>query len=43
MKQHLYPSDRSFFTPTTEWNDKRSSDHLWSGRFTIGQATGIIH
>jgi L-alanine-DL-glutamate epimerase-like enolase superfamily enzyme len=43
LKKHLYPTDKSYFAPTTEWNDKRSSDHLWSGRFTIGQKTGIIH
>jgi L-alanine-DL-glutamate epimerase-like enolase superfamily enzyme len=42
MKKHLYPTDKSFFAPTTEWNDKRASDHLWSGRFTIGQKTGIV-
>jgi L-alanine-DL-glutamate epimerase-like enolase superfamily enzyme len=41
-KKHLFPTDRSFFAPTPEWNDKRSSDHLWSGRFTIGQKTGIV-
>jgi L-alanine-DL-glutamate epimerase-like enolase superfamily enzyme len=41
-KKHLYPTDKSFFAPTPEWNDKRSSDHLWSGRFTIGQKTGIV-
>jgi L-alanine-DL-glutamate epimerase-like enolase superfamily enzyme len=41
-KRHLYPTDRSYFAPTPEWNDKRSSDHLWSGRFTIGQPTGIV-
>lgn len=43
IKKHLYPTDTSFFASTTEWNDLRSSDHLWSGRFTIGQKTGIIH
>jgi len=43
IKKHLYPTDKSYFAPTPEWNDKRSSDHLWSGRFTIGQTTGIIH
>jgi L-alanine-DL-glutamate epimerase-like enolase superfamily enzyme len=43
VKKHLYPTDKSYFAPTPEWNDKRSSDHLWSGRFTIGQKTGIIH
>lgn len=41
-KKHLYPTDKSYFAPTPEWNDKRSSDHLWSGRFTIGQPTGIV-
>ncbi len=41
-KKHLFPTDKSFFAPTPEWNDKRSSDHLWSGRFTIGQKTGIV-
>lgn len=42
VKRHLFPTDRSYFAPTPEWNDKRSSDHLWSGRFTIGQTTGIV-
>ena len=42
MKRHLFPTDKSFFAPTPDWNDKRSSDHLWSGRFTIGQKTGIV-
>lgn len=41
-KKHLFPTDKSFFAPTPEWDDKRSSDHLWSGRFTIGQKTGIV-
>jgi L-alanine-DL-glutamate epimerase-like enolase superfamily enzyme len=41
-KKHPFPTDKSFFAPTPEWNDKRSSDHLWSGRFTIGQKTGIV-
>ena len=41
-KKHLYPLDKSFFAPTPQWNDKRSSDHLFSGRFTIGQPTGIV-
>jgi L-alanine-DL-glutamate epimerase-like enolase superfamily enzyme len=41
-KKHLFPTDKSFFAPTREWDDKRSSDHLWSGRFTIGQKTGIV-
>ena len=43
VKKHLYPADKSYFAPTKEWDDLRSSDHLWSGRFTIGQKTGIIH
>lgn len=42
IKKHPFPTDRSFFAPTTDWNDKHSSDHLWSGRFTIGQPTGIV-
>jgi hypothetical protein len=42
IKKHLFPADKSYFSPTTEWDDKRSSDHLWSGRFTIGQPTGIV-
>lgn len=41
-KKHLYPLDKSFFAPTPQWNDKRSSDHLFSGRYTIGQPTGIV-
>jgi L-alanine-DL-glutamate epimerase-like enolase superfamily enzyme len=42
IRKHPYPADKSFFAPTPDWNDKRSSDHLWSGRFTIGQPTGIV-
>jgi L-alanine-DL-glutamate epimerase-like enolase superfamily enzyme len=42
VKKHFYPTDKSFFAPTPDWNDKRSADHLWSGRFTIGQKTGIV-
>jgi L-alanine-DL-glutamate epimerase-like enolase superfamily enzyme len=42
LKKHLFPADKSFFAPTPEWNEKRSEDHLWSGRFTIGQPTGIV-
>jgi L-alanine-DL-glutamate epimerase-like enolase superfamily enzyme len=42
IKKHLFPTDKSYFAPTPEWNDKRSSDHLWSGRFTVGQPTGIV-
>jgi L-alanine-DL-glutamate epimerase-like enolase superfamily enzyme len=43
VKKHPFPTDKSFFAPTPQWNDKRSADHLWSGRFSIGQTTGIIH
>jgi L-alanine-DL-glutamate epimerase-like enolase superfamily enzyme len=42
IRKHLYPTDQSYFVPTPQWDDKRSSDHLWSGRFTIGQPTGIV-
>ena len=42
IKKHLFPTEKSYFAPTTEWNEKRSEDHLWSGRFTIGQPTGIV-
>jgi L-alanine-DL-glutamate epimerase-like enolase superfamily enzyme len=42
LKKHLFPADKSFFAPTPEWNEKHSEDHLWSGRFTIGQPTGIV-
>lgn len=30
VKQHLNPKDKSYFAPTTEWDDKRSHDRLWS-------------
>lgn len=30
MRKHLIPSDKSYFEPTPEWNDKRSHDRLWS-------------
>ncbi|MDH6304816.1 L-alanine-DL-glutamate epimerase-like enolase superfamily enzyme [Parabacteroides sp. PH5-13] len=30
VKEHLHRSDKSFFKPTPEWNDKRSHDRLWS-------------
>jgi len=30
LKQHLDPKDKTFFEPTTEWNEKRSWDRLWS-------------
>ena len=42
LKKHLHPSDNSYFTPTPTWDDKRSADHLWSGRYTIGQKTGVV-
>lgn len=42
IRRHLFPTDKSYFAPTPQWDDKRSSDHLWSGRFTIGQPTGIV-
>ena len=29
-ERHLPRNDKSFFEPTTEWNDKRSHDRLWS-------------
>lgn len=30
VKQHLHPSDKTYFAPTDQWNDKRSHDRLWS-------------
>jgi L-alanine-DL-glutamate epimerase-like enolase superfamily enzyme len=30
VKEHLHPKDKSFFAPTTEWNDKRSHDRIFS-------------
>ncbi|CAN5733239.1 starvation-sensing protein RspA [soil metagenome] len=30
VKQHLHPSDKSYFEPTTQWNDKRSHDRVFS-------------
>jgi L-alanine-DL-glutamate epimerase-like enolase superfamily enzyme len=30
IKKHLIPSDKSYFAPTPEWNDKRAHDRLWS-------------
>lgn len=42
IKMHLYPVDKSYFAPTPEWDDKRAADHLWSGRYTLGQPTGIV-
>ncbi|MFC4870761.1 mandelate racemase/muconate lactonizing enzyme family protein [Negadavirga shengliensis] len=42
VKKHLFPPDKSYFAPTPEWDDKRAADHLWSGRYTLGQPTGIV-
>ena len=30
LKQHLIPTDKSYFAPTTEWDDKRSHDRTYS-------------
>jgi len=30
VKKHLISTDKSYFAPTPEWNDKRSHDRLWS-------------
>ena len=30
VKRHLSPKDKSFFAPTTEWNDIRSHDRIFS-------------
>ena len=30
LKQHLHPSDKTFFEPTPQWNDKRSHDRIFS-------------
>ncbi len=30
VKKHLLPTDKTYFAPTPEWNDKRSHDRLWS-------------
>ncbi len=30
LKKHLHPSDKTYFAPTPEWNDKRSHDREWS-------------
>ena len=30
VKQHLHPSDKSFFAPTTQWDEKRSHDRVFS-------------
>jgi L-alanine-DL-glutamate epimerase-like enolase superfamily enzyme len=30
VKQHLHPSDKTFFEPTPQWNDRRSHDRIFS-------------
>ena len=30
VKKHLHASDKNYFAPTPEWNDKRSHDREWS-------------
>jgi L-alanine-DL-glutamate epimerase-like enolase superfamily enzyme len=30
LKQHLRPSDKSYFAPTNEWNEQRSHDRTYS-------------
>jgi L-alanine-DL-glutamate epimerase-like enolase superfamily enzyme len=30
VKEHLHPSDKSYFEPTPQWNDKRSHDRIFS-------------
>lgn len=30
VKQHLHPSDKSYFEPTPQWNDRRSHDRIYS-------------
>ena len=30
VKQHLHPSDKSYFAPTTQWDEKRSHDRVFS-------------
>ncbi len=30
VKKHLHPSNKGYFDPTPEWNEKRSHDRLWS-------------
>src|SRR5690349_16386371 len=30
VKQHLHPSDKTYFEPTPLWNDKRSHDRIFS-------------
>ena len=30
IKQHLHPSDKTYFAPTPQWDDKRSHDRIFS-------------
>ena len=30
VKQHLHPSDKSYFEPTPQWNERRSHDRIFS-------------
>ncbi len=30
VKQHLHPSDKTYFEPTSQWNDRRSHDRTFS-------------
>lgn len=30
VKKHLIQSDKSYFAPTPDWNDRRSHDRIWS-------------
>ena len=30
VKEHLHPKDKSYFAPTTDWNDLRSWDRIYS-------------
>lgn len=30
LKEHLHPRDKSYFAPTTEWDDRRSHDRTYS-------------
>jgi L-alanine-DL-glutamate epimerase-like enolase superfamily enzyme len=30
LRKHLMPSNKGYFDPTPEWNDRRSHDRIWS-------------
>ena len=36
VKQHLNPTNKTYFIPTPEWDSSNSNDFLWSGRTTGG-------